>query len=587
MPDALASQVAAGEVVERPASVVKELIENSIDAGARSIQVDIARGGVGLIKVSDDGDGMCREDAMLAIERHATSKLRAASDLSHLSTYGFRGEALPSIASVARFRLLSCERDALVGTEIIVEGGKLIDVGDAGNASGTQVEIRDLFFNVPARRKFLRAQSTEFGHIEDIVRVSSIVNPAVAFTLCHGGREVLRLAGCDRRIDRITDLFGLDAVEHLVEFNGNDGGNCLQVSGWVSEPGFTRRNRRWQYSFLNGRPIECSAVSSALIESYGGLIERGSFPASFIFIDADPTTVDVNVHPAKREVRFNNSKSLQRLITASVQNAISCNLNDNIAASLSQKPVISLDEQSTYEVDSSNENPACSPHKSSAENNSDNQENQTSLRIENIDRQLEVNLTSAEGASHKILGILDRRYLIMEGNEGLVLIHRRAAHERILYEEALTAIKLNNAPAQALLMPATVNLSSRDFQVVMDNAENLAKFGLRIEVFGENVLKIDALPASCADADPADFLDGVINSLCAGGSKSAHRFSEDQLAVIISHRAARFSESKSNVELDSLVSRLMECDMPYCDARGRPTMIQFSHQELARKFASL
>ena len=260
MTDALASQVAAGEVVQRPASVVKELVENSIDAGAQQIIIEIEKGGAALIRVTDDGCGMAREDILLAIERHSTSKLKHASDLSRLTTYGFRGEALPSVASVSRFRISSCEKEALAGTVIVVDGGKLIDVSDCGAAPGTRVEARDLFYNVPARRKFLKTQVTEFSHIEEVVRLVAMVQPGIAFTLYHDSREVLRLASASRQIDRITDLVGINVVEHLIPFNGSGDDSKLTVSGWISEPGFSRRNRKMQHYFLNGRPIDSPAV---------------------------------------------------------------------------------------------------------------------------------------------------------------------------------------------------------------------------------------------------------------------------------------------------------------------------------------
>jgi DNA mismatch repair protein MutL len=586
MPDTLASQVAAGEVVERPASVVKELIENSIDAGASRIQVDVERGGLALIKVADDGTGMCREDAILAVERHATSKLRKASDLSQLSTYGFRGEALPSIASVSRFRLVSCEMNALVGTEILVDGGKLRDVGDSGNPPGTQVEIRDLFFNVPARRKFLRAQATEFGHIEEVVRVAAIVRPEIAFTLRHGDREVIRLARTSRQIDRIADLVGLQVIEHLIEFDGHDADSNIHVAGWISEPGFSRRNRRLQYSFLNSRPIDSPVVGFALKDAYSGLIERGSFPAAFLFIEADPASIDVNVHPTKREVRFSDSRIVQRLVSTSVEHSITRKINRNIPSSDDLNPVMPQHSVDANGSGSSAVNALSGAQDVIREAYEDSNIKGISSSTGDIQRQLEVNFPSGKANPHKILGLLGGRYLVIEGDDGLVLLHRRAAHERILYEEGLKAIESKGASSQSLLVPVTVHLPAKDFEVVMENSEILTKLGLRVEAFGENTIKVDALPASCSDADPAAFVTDLTSELCEGGSRSAKRFSEKDLVAIISNRAARYSEAKSPEELNALVSRLMECDMPYCDARGRPTMIQFSAQELARRFGA-
>jgi DNA mismatch repair protein MutL len=593
MPDSLASQVAAGEVVERPASVVKELLENSIDAGSSRICVDIERGGASLIRVIDNGSGMSREDAMLAMERHATSKLREKSDLSRISTYGFRGEALPSIASVSRFRLVSCEKGALVGTEILVDGGKLLDVGPSGEASGSQVEARALFYNVPARRKFLRAEATEFGHIEAVVRVAAIARPDIAFSLRHGEREVFQLASTSRRIDRISDLVGSQAVENLIEFKGLDDGKNLKVFGWVSRPGFSHRNRRLQYSFLNGRPIDSATVRRALRDAYSGLIERGAYPSVFVFIEADPSSVDVNVHPAKREVRFHDKRNVQLLVAESVQDALTGRLNERGAVFIDKKSRPYLDSESVI----NNANDGLGDVRNIALPNASDAGEKfsrgTKTKVDAagkstegnlIEHQREVDFLTGNGEGFKILGIFGERYLVIEGPEGLVLLHRRAAHERILYEEGLMAMEKGDAESQSLLVPVSLQMVPLDYQVAVEHAETLARLGVGIAPFGKNTIKIDALPATCGDADPVRFVSALIAELRDGGHKAARRFSDHDLAVAVSSRAARYRESRSPEEFAALVERLMECDMPYCDARGRATMIQFSGQELARRF---
>lgn len=592
MKDSLASKVAAGEVVERPASVVKELIENSVDAGASSVEVDIDKGGIVLIRVADDGDGMSREDTILAVERHATSKLRNASDLSNLSTYGFRGEALPSIASVSRFCLSSCEKSSLVGTEVIIEGGKLVDVCDSGNAPGTQVEVRDLFFNVPARRKFLRTQATEFGHIEEVVREAAVARPDVAFTLRHDSREIIRLAGDATQIDRIADLVGFEIIEHLIKFNGHDDTDKLSVSGWISEPGFSRRNRRLQYTFLNGRPIKSPAVSCAIKDAYAGLIERGAFPSAFVFITADPSSVDVNVHPSKREVRFHQYRSLKQLISSSLKRAVTSQLNDNLPGEMAAKAFRPMGGSGigvtchTGSKEFSQVSPGGEDNKGPESDEGSEGPvlwKEATLR----ESQIEADLSNEEGAEHRIIGILDKRYLVIEGRDGLVLLHRRAAHERILYEEVLRNIESGGVASQALLAPVTVGLSAHECQVIMEHSETLHGLGLRIETFGENTIKIDSLPASCAGVEPVEFFLALVAELCEGGTQSARRFSESDIVGILSSRAARYSEARTIEELEALVSRLMQCDVPYCDIRGRPTMVQFSTRELERRFAAI
>lgn len=593
MPDSLASQVAAGEVVERPASVVKELLENSMDAGATRIFINVERGGSSLISVIDDGSGMSREDVMLAMERHATSKLKVKSDLSRIGTYGFRGEALPSIASVSKFRLVSCEKGALEGTEILFNGGKLIDVVPSGKATGTQVEVRALFYNVPARRKFLRAEATEFGHIESVVRVAAIARPDIAFTLRHGQREVFQLASTSRRIDRISDLVGVQVVENLIEFEGLDDAKNLKVFGWVSVPGVARRNRRLQYSFLNGRHIDSSTVRLALRDAYSGLIERGAFPSVFVFIEADPSSADVNVHPAKREVRFQDKRNVQLLVSESVQNALSRGLGEKVNVLVDDKSGdrINGDSVINFEKGELDETRGITLPDGSGSKEGPSRRTDPEIDItveiseaDLINRQREIDTHSQRDGVFRILGVFGERYLVIEGPEGLVLLHRRAAHERILYEESLIAIEKGDVESQSLLVPVTLQLVPLDYQAVVEHAEQLARLGVLISPFGENTIKIDAVPTSCGDADPGGFVSALIAELRDGGHKAARRFSDQDIAVAVSSRVSRYCESRSPEELEALVARLMKCDMPYCDARGRATMIQFSGQELARRF---
>ncbi|MBJ7285618.1 MAG: DNA mismatch repair endonuclease MutL, partial [Akkermansiaceae bacterium] len=317
LPDILASQVAAGEVVERPASVVKELVENSIDAGAREIRVDIDRGGAALIRVSDDGCGMSREDALLSLERHATSKLRTAGDLATIMTLGFRGEAVPSIASVSRFRLVTREKDSVAGTEILVEGGKVRDVRDAGCAPGTVIEAKALFYNMPARRKFLRAETTESAHVEHQLRLHALAAPSVRFRLRRDDREVFDLPPADKAVDRVRQLLGTDLSRELIDLPMTHGSG-ISVQGYLLPASHARRGRRHQFVFLNGRPVEDAVISRALAEGFRGAISDGLYPAAWLWIDLEPTLVDVNVHPAKREVRFHKPVEVRDVILEAV-----------------------------------------------------------------------------------------------------------------------------------------------------------------------------------------------------------------------------------------------------------------------------
>ena len=326
LPEDLASQVAAGEVVERPASVVKELVENSIDAEASNIELRIQRGGISLIRVTDDGIGMNRDDALMCLERNATSKIRTKEDLAAIHTLGFRGEAIPSIASVSKFRLTTREADSLTGTEIIVNGGKIISVKDCGEPPGTQIEVRSLFYNLPARRKFLRTENTEYSHLEQVIRTQAIAHPGIRFALVRGDRTVFQLPATSELRERISGLVGADLGERLLEIEPYEH-KGMSVSGFIGPPGMGRSDRRHQLIFLNGRPVEAPMLTRALREGYHTALMKGQYPVTFLFIEMDPSAVDVNVHPAKREVRFHDGFGVRDAIIGAVQGTLRARMN--------------------------------------------------------------------------------------------------------------------------------------------------------------------------------------------------------------------------------------------------------------------
>src|ERR1700751_292503 len=319
--ETVASQVAAGEVVERPASVVKELVENSIDAGARKIDTVIRRGGISLVRVIDDGCGMDRDDALLSLERHATSKIRTATDLQAVATLGFRGEALPSIASVSRFRLTTREARAIAGTEIIVNGGKLDVVRDAGEAPGTQIEVRSLFYNLPARRKFLRSENTESRNIEHQVDLQAIGHPQIGFALLRDDRVLFQLPAAATLSDRIRDLFGVELLQRLVEVTSTPSSK-IRISGFIGQAGLSRQTRTQLLVFVNGRAIESSLITAAIREGYHTALMKGQYAVTFLFLELDPASVDVNVPPAKREVRFRDPSGVREAIVQCIQKTL-------------------------------------------------------------------------------------------------------------------------------------------------------------------------------------------------------------------------------------------------------------------------
>src|SRR5256714_14382001 len=327
LPEVVASQVAAGEVVERPASVVKELVENSIDAGARKIDILIRRGGISVVRVIDDGCGMERDDALLSLERHATSKIRNAADLAAIATLGFRGEALPSIASVSRFRLTTREPNAVVGTEIIVNGGKIDIVRDGGEAPGTQIEVRSLFYNLPARRKFLRSENTEGRSIEHQLHLQAIGHWQIAFSFVRGNQTVFQLPIAENLRDRVRDLYGSQLLERLLAVKA-DGQSEIDIGGLIGQAGLGRQTRAQQLVFVNGRAVESPVVSAALREGYHTALMKGQFPVTFLFLDLDPAAVDVNVHPAKREVRFRDPNSVREAVVDAIRRTLESGRSD-------------------------------------------------------------------------------------------------------------------------------------------------------------------------------------------------------------------------------------------------------------------
>ena len=582
LPEIVASQVAAGEVVERPASVVKELIENSVDAGARKIDILIRRGGISLVRVIDDGCGMDRDDALLSLERHATSKIRSVADLHAIGTLGFRGEALPSIASVSRFRLTTREADAVAGTEIIVNGGKIDIVRDGGEAPGTQVEVRSLFYNLPARRKFLRSENTESRNIEHQLHLQAIGHPQIAFAFVRDDRLVFQLPPAANLHDRIRDLHGNELLERLLPLTGA-GLDKIDISGLIGQAGVSRQTRAQQLVFVNGRAVESPVVTAGLREGYHTALMRGQFPVTFLFLNLDPASVDVNVHPAKREVRFRDPTAVREAVVNSIRRALEGGRGDwreKFRAPNVSQPSAPPIEPETRPIEvqpafaqqiempprvapSGFEGPRKLPDTAPAE--------------EKIDKEVP--------QQFQIIGVLNKLYVLMENADGLVLVDQHAAHERILFEELRRRMEEQGVPSQKLLLPQTFDLSPRDAEWVERNMSILQKMGIGIEGFGPNTFKIDSLPAFLKTSDPVSFMQRVVDDLkSASNSSSALRLGEEMIAKTVCRHAVKANDPLRYLEVEKLIQDLLGCDLPYCCPHGRPTMIQISLAELEKKF---
>ena len=587
--ETVASQVAAGEVVERPASVVKELVENSIDAGARKIDILIRRGGISLVRVIDDGCGMDRDDALLSLERHATSKIRSAEDLQAIVTLGFRGEALPSIASVSRFRLTTREPDAVAGTEIIVNGGKIDIVRDGGEAPGTQVEARSLFFNLPARRKFLRSENTESRNVEHQLHLQAIGHPEIAFTFVREERIVFQLPPTAELIDRLRDLYGQALVERLLPVNESSSAQ-VRVKGFVGRAGVSRQSRDQQLLFVNGRAIENPVLNVALREGYHTALMKGQYPVTFLFLEIDPAAVDVNVHPAKREVRFRDPAGVREAVVTAVRETLESDRADWQEKFRAPTPITG----GTTSVSSQILSPVAAPRELPQLENEFGLRGEKSVELAPAAKATTASSQEIMGRDRarpsnsqqfQIIGVLNKLYVLMENADGLVLVDQHAAHERILFEELRRRMEEQGVPSQKLLIPQTFDLPPRDAEWVERNLSILQKMGIGIEGFGPNTFKIDSLPAFLQTSDPISFMQRVIDDLkSASDSSSALRLGEEMIAITVCRHAVKANDPLRYLEVEKLIQDLLECDLPYCCPHGRPTMIQISLAELEKKF---
>ena len=555
--DEVASQVAAGEVVERPASVVKELVENSIDSGARRVTVEFVGGGSRLLRVGDDGCGMDREDALLSLERHATSKIRTATDLASVATMGFRGEALPSIASVSRFRLATRPHDSDAGTEIRVGGGKIESVSDSGGAPGTTIEVESLFYNLPARKKFLRGEETESAHIIHLMQSLAVAHPGVGMTLVREGRRLWQAAPTEDLGVRLRDLFGADFMARLlpvepVEENG------IRIEGFISKPGEGRPDRELQFVVLNKRVVQCPAVFQSLREAYSEALPKGRHPLAVLRISMDPLAFDCNVHPAKREVRLHRPDQLRQAVYLAAGKTLE----------KLRKPAPPISAPTPRREEPAPQ-AAAKPFKQAP------QLDLPAVRAAEPAR---------PGAEFRLMGGLGGRWILMEGADGLVLLDIRAASERIIFETMRREAAAGGTHSQRLLLPIVVEMTPKDAVWISENLDALSRAGFLLEPFGGGSFKIEAMPACVGDRDPRETLADVCETLKATGLLGGGQPVLDALIRSVSRFAALDSFPYEESRARRLVSELLGCELPYACPQGRPTMIQWSFSELERKF---
>jgi DNA mismatch repair protein MutL len=642
LPEHVANQIAAGEVVERPASVVKELVENSLDAEARRVTVEIQSGGRSLIRITDDGFGMSRDDALLCLERHATSKIQCAEDLHGISTMGFRGEALPSIASVSRFSLTTRERasDSPEGTQVIINGGKIVEVKAAGSATGTCIEARSLFFNLPARRKFLRAEETEAAHIQHYLTLAALAHPEVAFTFVKDGRTIwqlsaiknddLPIAALRERMRQLSgtlpQLVEVDVSESLNERFNDDANNpsetpnpklSVRLWGLIGAPGVARSTREDQHLFVNRRPVENRGINHALIEGYHTALMKGRFPVCCLFLEINPASVDVNIHPAKREVKFRDERAVRGFVTRAVRDALlgfhSAGLSRPSTAPQPLPPIewLSVKRPTTYQ-EVVNREPALpgfpapivpSPTAQPAPLPLSFQRDTASTGKSIADVQLPAIPSSAITAPQpahfpahssptpllsvplRLVGVIGRLYVVLESDRGLVLLDQHAAHERILFEQMLTRLERNEITAQRLLLPETIELAPRDATFVRGVMPILTRLGVGLSEFGERTFLLDALPPMVKAPDARGFVITLIDELKATGEGvNPLRLGEHVIAKTVCRHAVKANDPLTGPELENLVNDLRHCAMPYTCPHGRPTLIEMNFRELEKKF---
>lgn len=579
LPEGLVNKIAAGEVVERPASVVKELIENSIDAGATEIDIEIEQAGSRLIKVTDDGCGMTRDDALLCFERHATSKIKEEADLFAIRTMGFRGEALSSIAAVSSVRLLTAAANSQTGTLIEIEGGRIKSVSDAAAIRGTSIEVGRLFYNTPARLKFLKSPATEFSHILSVVSRQAMAYPDIRFRLTHNRKDVFDLLPSSSRKERVYQLYGGDIADHVIEFSDSKDG--IRISGLLSKPGYTRADRTYQDFYINGRCVKNAGLSHALYAGYSDMLMRDRHPVSFIFIELDPALVDVNVHPAKAEVRFRNQPQIHDVLRDVIRNALGAVWQKAPTPEVAYSGLVEVKEAvQDYFRDS-----AFDPVVRSAWAGPSTAGGEHKPAI-SLDGSAPSETGRALYADLPIpLCQIHGSFIIAESKEGMVIIDQHAAHERVLFENLQEQYRMENIPVQGLILPIQIDLGHADSGLLTEHLSDLEAFGLIVDDFGGGTFFIKAVPALLAGGDYRRLLMDILDEIKMQGKSGRLKDLRDNiLSVMACHPAIKIHRPLERLEMEALIRDLFSCRMPHTCPHGRPTIVRFSIEEIKRMF---
>ena len=613
LPETLSNKIAAGEVVERPASIVKELVENAIDAGSTRITVQVERGGLSLIRVSDNGTGMDRDDALLCLERYATSKLDDDSDLFSISTLGFRGEAVPSIASVSNFALVTRDTASEAATEIIVSGGKIKHVRDVGAPVGTLVEVRQLFFNVPARRKFLKSAATEMGHVADMMTGFALCRPDIHFRLSHDDRIIKNWPAAGRPLDRITETLGRDTRNNLNEIKASSGG--IDISGWISAPHITRRSSQRVYLSVNGRMVRDRGLQWALFEGYRGRLVKGTFPVAVIFVRVPFDRIDVNVHPTKNEVRFVDQKQVYEILRTAVEKVwkkadpplpwerpanqplpIKCYppprqetvpfvTAESSGDYYGVKPLPKNPVPPTARPSAPEEPVPVAPSPAAeAENDDVRPVRAGTFPTPESDRDHAVRPTF-RFSDLAIVGQFHHTYIVCESGQEMFLIDQHAAHERVVFEKLRKRVRSRKPVSQGLLVPETVELTFRESAALEPVLPELEQAGLLLEQFGQNTYVVKAVPELITETDAVRLVQELAGKLADIGLAPQMAARQDEaLSVMACHGAVRANQRLNENEMRAILNQLDDCDNPWHCPHGRPTIIHWSLREIERQF---
>jgi len=595
LPEKLCNQIAAGEVVERPASVVKELVENSLDAGADEVTVEIDRGGKKRIVVSDNGCGMGHDDVFLCFERHATSKIRSEEDLFHLAYHGFRGEALPSIAAVSRLSVLSRSADDDCGLRLDLVGGQIKHTDEVGVPCGTTFEVKDLFFNLPARRKFLRKDDTEFGHISEIITRLALAHPSVHFKLIHNGRVILDLYRQNSSLDRIAMVLGRTIVGELLPVDSNQG--QMVLSGFVARPTINRSATSAIYSFVNGRFVKDRVLHHAIMDGYRQLLMKGRYPVCVLFLQLDSEMVDVNVHPTKHEVRFHDQRAVHQFVSQSVRNVLRDSTREKATIAQMPFPSPSLDHgianQKSRSIDCLvadrpfTEKPVAPLAHVAEHAPAYRVDTVTQQHREVVDDDLAKLPSDDKGyfESLTVIGQYQRSYILCEDGTDLVLIDQHAAHERIGFERFKKQYSSGCIAAQELLFPDIIELNIREDTELRDQQQQMERLGFELEHFGGLSWAIKTIPTFLAESDVKSMVCDVLEELTSVGDSALTQDAFDAVLITMAcHGMIRANQRLDVIEMKSLLKQLDGVDFNQHCPHGRPVLQRLQRNDIEKMF---